>query len=64
MCVLPTDVVVNASLLWAGHVDNYAELFRFLLSYDAMLLAITPAHSELGNRPAIYPLLTCAWKYW
>ena len=33
-------------------------------SMTAMLLAIMPEHSELGNRPAIYPLLTCAWKYW
>ena len=57
MCVLPTDVVVTASLFG---LDMSTIMWNFPSSFfgmTAMLLAITPEHSKLGNGPAIYILL-------
>ena len=63
--MLPTDVVVNAIAFFGLYMSTIMQNFPgSFFGMTALLLAITPEPSELGNGPAIYPLLTCARKYW
>jgi len=64
MCVLPTDVVINASLMGLNMLIIMQSFPGSFFGMTATLLATTPVHSKLGNEPAIYPLLTWTWKYW